>query len=208
MTDKTEKKIPVIECFGPTVQGEGIVAGTRTVFIRFGLCDYKCKMCDSMHAVDPLRVRENAKWLTQEEIYNLASERLTTGNCNSITYSGGNPCIHDLSFLTTCFKAAGVEIAVETQGTICPLWLLDCRWITVSPKGPGMGEKFEPRVFSEFLERLESNDHPGVSIKVVLFDSRDLEFASAVAEDNPSYVEDGKFFLSLGNPYPQVRMRP
>ena len=51
---------PVIEIFGPTIQGEGSEAGLATHFIRVGGCDYRCSWCDTMYAVDPAAVRANA----------------------------------------------------------------------------------------------------------------------------------------------------
>ena len=66
---KVDKKLPLMELFGPTIQGEGTVIGQQTYFLRFGLCDYKCRMCDSMHAVDPRLVKANATYLTQAEIF-------------------------------------------------------------------------------------------------------------------------------------------
>ena len=33
-------KIPVLEIFGPTIQGEGMVVGQKTMFIRTAGCDY------------------------------------------------------------------------------------------------------------------------------------------------------------------------
>ncbi|PFV11560.1 7-carboxy-7-deazaguanine synthase QueE, partial [Bacillus cereus] len=40
-------KIPVLEIFGPTIQGEGMVIGQKTMFIRTAGCDYSCSWCDS-----------------------------------------------------------------------------------------------------------------------------------------------------------------
>src|SRR4051794_6252753 len=59
---------PVIEIFGPTIQGEGALAGAPTMFVRFGGCDYRCSWCDSMYAVDPAQVRENAVKMEPQEI--------------------------------------------------------------------------------------------------------------------------------------------
>ena len=52
---------PVIEIFGPTIQGEGAEAGLPTHFVRLGGCDYRCSWCDTMYAVDPATVRANAR---------------------------------------------------------------------------------------------------------------------------------------------------
>lgn len=197
---KAKKKIPLVEIFGPTMQGEGLVVGMRTVFLRFGLCDYECKMCDSLHAVLPDRVQMNARWLTQKEIAEEAIQLCHMNNCQFVTFSGGNPCIHDLTVLCTTLREEGLEITVETQGTKCPEWLWMCAYICVSPKGPGMGEKFEVSKFDNFL--LKTGGHGGLFIKCVVFDERDLEFAASIAERCTVLLGQGKFWLSLGNPYP------
>lgn len=198
------KNLPVMEIFGPTLQGEGLVAGTRTAFIRFGLCDYKCTMCDSMHAVDPKQVQANATWMTPEEIVEALISHLQDG-CEWVTFSGGNPCIHDLSELIMRIRGLNlthgeVKIAVETQGTMLPEWLHWCDVVTVSPKTPSMGEKFEQDKFLEFM--LGFKHHKGFNVKVVVFCTMDLEW---VKEINNFMIEEGlgdRMYLSLGNTFP------
>lgn len=209
------KKIPLIEVFGPTIQGEGAVIGQQTYFMRFGLCDYECKMCDSLHAVKPDLVKQNARWLTQEQIYVDFIKNVwnPTGTMN-MTFSGGNPCIHDLSELVQLLKYGSVEtdrmfvnptqvspfnITVETQGTFAPHWLNDVDLITVSPKGPGMGEDTNLETLDLFLFRTIDRRRNTV-FKIVVFDQRDLEFAKMLYE---RYQYNGyPFYLSLGNPEP------
>src|SRR4051812_39689210 len=60
--------VPVVEIFGPTVQGEGPDIGRPAYFVRFGGCDFRCSWCDSMHAVDPAQVRAGALQLQPAEI--------------------------------------------------------------------------------------------------------------------------------------------
>lgn len=200
MTD-SQKKLPLVEVFGPTIQGEGIVIGQQTYFMRFGLCDYKCKMCDSMNAVDPQQVKANARWLTQEEIIADFLENVYKQNSAKwVTLSGGNPCIHDLSILVSVLKKLKFQIAVETQGTFSPSWLSQCDVITVSPKGPGMGETTYYNQLDKFMAYVCSACPEHVNMKIVIFDQRDLEFAKQVHE---RYAHTGvPFYLSLGNPYP------
>lgn len=195
------KKIPLVEGpFGPTIQGEGAVIGQQTYFLRFGLCDYHCKMCDSMNAVDPLQVKAHARWMTPCEI---ADELIAYASPNStrwVTLSGGNPCIHDLTDLCRQLKDNDRwRIAVETQGTFSPNWLSRVDIITVSPKGPGMGETTNLDVLDKFMERTEPWMHM-VNFKIVVFDQRDLEFAKMMFERYGHHHIP--FYLSLGNPYP------
>jgi 7-carboxy-7-deazaguanine synthase len=195
-----EKRLPIVELFGPTVQGEGMVIGQRTLFVRLGLCDYRCIRCDSLHAVDAIAVKKAARWLTQSELYTEARDLAAKNNVSWITLSGGNPCIHDLTLFCTSCRMQGISIAVETQGTFCPEWLMLCDYVTVSPKSPGMGEKFEFPKYDNFIMSLR--DHPGLSCKVVVFSAQDLEFASMIAEMSPALVATDRFYISQGNPYP------
>lgn len=205
----TDKKIPLVEVFGPTIQGEGALIGQPTYFLRFGLCDYKCKMCDSMHAVDPLQVKANAKWLTNvgiTEAFHTHRLVLLQGQHTTkwVTFSGGNPCIHDLTDLCLNLVLDEFHIAVETQGTFCPRWLKHTDLVTISPKGPGMGEKLELDKLDAFMDRMSVWDLQHV-MKVVIFDQRDIEMAAMLYERyvvDMKTINEGQFFLSLGNPEP------
>ena len=35
--------LEINEIFGPTIQGEGKLVGTPSIFIRFGKCNFKCE---------------------------------------------------------------------------------------------------------------------------------------------------------------------
>jgi 7-carboxy-7-deazaguanine synthase len=190
------KRIPVVEMFGPTVQGEGELCGMRTHFVRFGLCDYKCVKCDSLHAVDPHSVKAIATWMTEAEICNRLIADMRASNTKWVTLSGGNPCIHDLSMLATHLHAADIKISVETQGTFAPAWLDLADQITVSPKSEGMGEKLELDKLDKFMRRVYKKCNP--SLKVVVFSAQDLETACMLKARYPGH----EFFMSLGNPYP------
>lgn len=209
MVDALTKKLPLMEVFGPTIQGEGRVIGQQTYFIRLGLCDYKCEMCDSMHAVDPTQVSANAEWLTQDEILTkfLKHVNSTPHSTDWVTLSGGNPTIHDLTWLTEELVDRCFRIAIETQGTFCPEWLKYCEVVTCSPKGPGMGERFEPGKFQQFL--FQAKPHSGgdlehsLNVKVVIFTDKDIEFADRIAKLMlSSGISRDKLYLSQGNPYP------
>jgi 7-carboxy-7-deazaguanine synthase len=208
MAQKEEgQKIPVIEIFGPTFQGEGALCGHQTWFIRFGGCDYKCEKCDSMHAVDGESIQKLATYMTQEEIILELIQRMGNSSVGLLTFSGGNPCLWELGEVVKALQNMGVVVSLETQGTYYKDWVEQCGVVNVSPKGPGMGEKFEKDKFIEFMSHLK--DHRGTSVKIVIFDQRDIEFALMVQEilavtmPNPVPV-----FISLGNPYPPGVAQP
>lgn len=208
---KAEKRIAVVETFGPTLQGEGPLAGSKTMFIRFGGCDYRCTKCDSLHAVIPEAVKANADYLTAEEIADRIIPEAKRTNTPWVTLSGGNPCMWDLTRLIMLLHGAELGVAVETQGTLSPAWLQMCQMVVVSPKGPGMGEKFEPQKLKTFLKafqsrHIEGRPAPAVALKVVLFAQQDIEFMleviEFVAQETPGIIHPGLLFASVGNPYP------
>ena len=135
-----DKKHPVVEIFGPVLQGEGPLAGSKTMFVRFGGCDYRCAKCDSLHAVIPAAVKKHARRLTPQEIADELIPKAKATGTPWVTFSGGNPCMHDLNMLISLLAGAEMAVAVETQGTLAPTWLKRCQMIVVSPKSPGLGE--------------------------------------------------------------------
>lgn len=202
------KKHPVIEIFGPVIQGEGSQAGNQTLFIRFGGCDYRCTKCDSLHAVLPGAVKKNAEWLTPKEIADRCISLKESTGVEWVTFSGGNPCMHKLDELVAILVHNDFQINVETQGTLWQDWLYNATLITVSPKSPGMGEKFEEAKYRKFLQKL--NGFRPLCVKVVAFSPRDLEFAlfihNLTHDEAMEWLYGGpaiiSYYLSLGNPYP------
>lgn len=197
-----EKKIPVVEIFGPTIQGEGPLAGSKTMFVRFGGCDYRCTKCDSLHAVLPQAVKKHARRMTQQEIFVELQEVMAKTGTRWVTLSGGNPCMWDLAELQSALQASGCYTAVETQGTLCPDWLKRANMVVISPKSPGMGEKFETERFGNFIETLRGRAM--MALKVVIFSQIDIDFALHVGELGleKDAIPRGMRFMSVGNPYP------
>jgi 7-carboxy-7-deazaguanine synthase len=183
------KKLPVVEIFGPVVQGEGSMIGRRTTFVRFGLCDYRCSWCDSLYAVDPVLVNRDARKMTQTEI---AEEVLArTQDFEWVTFSGGNPLVHDVSHLVHRLVEGGRQIQVETQGTLYRPWINEVHNITVSPKPPSSGMVTDWKVLTNFLMRLTLDP----ILKVVVFDEDDFQFARDVHRHYPPMP----LYLSVGN---------
>jgi 7-carboxy-7-deazaguanine synthase len=212
---KKEKRIAVIETFGPTIQGEGPLAGSKTMFIRFGGCDYRCTKCDSLHAVIPAAVKKNAQYLTAQEIADRIIPSAKATGTGWVTLSGGNPAMWDLSELIKLLHAAELGVAVETQATIYQPWIAACQMVVISPKTPGMGERFEPKKFTAFLQKLQEDWKfrevkygipPGaLALKIVIFSNQDLEYAIEIgnlAFQVSNLMHPGLLFLSLGNSKP------
>jgi len=189
-------RFPIIELFGPTIQGEGALAGVRSHFVRFGGCPYRCKWCDSMHAVDPKQVKANAAWETPEHI----RERLDTLRPSEwVTLSGGDPVMWDLDPLVHLLNTDGkYAVAVETEGAMWRPWLKYCRIVTLSPKGPssGMLDKLDHDVLGNYAQVASHGNLAFIVMKIVVFDLEDLMFARGMFGRYPMF----KPFLSVGTP--------
>jgi 7-carboxy-7-deazaguanine synthase len=172
--------VPVVEVFGPTVQGEGPEMGRPAYFVRFGGCDFRCTWCDSMYAVDPALVRQTARQLQPAEI--LALVRELEGGPDLVVLSGGNPALLELGPLVELLHREGFEVAVETQGSRWKPWLGNVDCLVVSPKGPssGMDSDEHRRALTHFLDSANEQGARPV-LKAVVFDEPDLEYARWLA---------------------------
>lgn len=192
---------PIVELFGPTLQGEGQDIGMPCYFIRFGGCDFRCGqrddgtwrsdgwVCDSLHAVLPEEVRLAPK-LSVDEIINSLVE-LTPGP-DWVVFSGGNPLLHELGDLVEALHDNHYKVAVETQGTIWKEWLNDVDLVTVSPKPPSTFQKYGAGTIDTFMKRLNG---PRVVVKVVIWDEDDIKWAEWFRD----WVPGVPFYLSVCN---------
>jgi 7-carboxy-7-deazaguanine synthase len=198
--------LPVVEIFGPTIQGEGPEAGVPAHFVRFGGCDYRCNWCDSMHAVDPAEVRENAERLTVEQVVQRLGE-LPVGP-ELIVLSGGNPALLDLGALVLALQRDGRRVAVETQGSRWREWLADVDRLVISPKPPSSGMAGPGKM--DALRAFMANVTPSSAavLKIVVFDQADLDWAAARHHEHhlPLFLSAGTD-VGLGDDETLVRLR-
>ena len=187
----TNKGYPIIEIFGPTIQGEGYLVGQRTHFVRFGGCTYRCSWCDTMYAVEPEQVKLNSTWLSPDQILARLSEQPTS---KWVSLSGGDPVMWDLTDLIRVLSPR-FFITVETQGALWRDWLLGCDVITVSPKGPssGMLDKLDHNILQKYDRTVSSVI---MVMKIVVFDDDDLEFARDMFKQYPKFTH----YLTPGTP--------
>ncbi|MCB9982738.1 MAG: 7-carboxy-7-deazaguanine synthase QueE [Rhodospirillales bacterium] len=186
-----EATIRISEIFGPTIQGEGALIGQPTIFVRTGGCDYRCRWCDTLHAVDSAYRRE---WraMSAENIME-EIERLSSGHPTMVTLSGGNPAIQPLGSLITLGHERGYRFALETQGSIAKDWFADLDVLTLSPKPPSSGHKTDWDAFTACLAA--AKDGPQTALKIVVFDDADYAYARDVQARYPALA----FYLQPGN---------
>ena len=131
----------VKECF-LTLQGEGVQAGARAVFLRFAGCNLwsgreqdrataQCNFCDTdfvgtdgegggkFQTADELAAHVESLWGEGQE------QRL-------VVITGGEPMLQLDEDLVEALHGRGFRVAVETNGTLAAVGGLD--WVCVSPK--------------------------------------------------------------------------
>lgn len=184
------KLIPINECFGPTIQGEGALIGRPTVFVRTGGCDNRCSWCDSLYAVLP-KYRSTWTKMSAETIFAKVQELSPTPIL--ITLSGGNPAMQPLGELIQLGKAHGYTFCLETQGSIAQPWFADLDYLTLSPKPPSSGMQTNYEKLSRCTEMAGMECQ--TVFKVVIFDDTDYAYAKDIGLRYPGYP----LYLQVGN---------
>lgn len=188
-------KIPVMEIFGPTIQGEGMVVGQKTMFVRTAGCDYSCSWCDSSFTWDGSG-KHLILQMTAEEIW-AELKRLGGNGFSFVTISGGNPALlRNLEELIALLKENDIKVCVETQGSKWQEWLYEIDGLTISPKPPSSGMTTDYMALSDLFEKLNKrNSKQHLSLKIVVFNEEDYEYAKKMHLRYPMIP----FYLQVGN---------
>jgi 7-carboxy-7-deazaguanine synthase len=139
---RSKSKLPLVETFGPTLQGEGPAAGRLSTFVRFGGCNLSCSWCDSAYTWDADRfdLREEIHLTTPDDLLGMVPWAPT------YIITGGEPLLNQRNPGWPVFlqglKDRGGKLHIETNGTIVPneitLQFIDV--FIVSPKLAHAGE--------------------------------------------------------------------
>jgi len=102
--------LPVNELFS-SLQGEGLLAGVPSVFVRTSGCNLRCWFCDSYHT----SWEPTGDWYGVEDILAAVGEY----GADHVVLTGGEPLVHDRSVdLLERLADRGYHTTVETNGTI------------------------------------------------------------------------------------------
>jgi 7-carboxy-7-deazaguanine synthase (Cx14CxxC type) len=123
-----------------TLQGEGVQAGRRAVFLRFAGCNLwsgreqdraaaQCTFCDTDFVGTD---GANGGRYDSDDLAGKVAELWQGGERPLVVVTGGEPMLQLDPPLIEALHARGFEVAVETNGTLAAPAGLD--WICVSPK--------------------------------------------------------------------------
>lgn len=159
----------VNEIFGPTIQGEGILMGTPSTFIRLAGCNMNppCSWCDT-----PYSQAQGAGdlVLTIKEIV----DQITTKH---VVITGGEPLIQsNVKNLADLCDASGHIVTIETNGTI---YREKLRWpvylFSISPKLGRSGHEPNRSVLNKYCAN--TDHYYRLQIKFVVAGTADFEEA-------------------------------
>jgi len=108
-----------------SVQGEGMLAGVPSVFVRTSGCNLRCTWCDTPYT------SWNPEGDEQPLAAILADVRRRRGT--HVVVTGGEPMIQGIARLTGRLKDFGLHITIETAGTIYQPGVV-CDLMSISPK--------------------------------------------------------------------------
>jgi len=109
-----------------TIQGEGILIGIPSVFLRTSYCNLRCIWCDTPYT----------SWKPEDKniSVNKAIEEITKYNCKHVVITGGEPFIQAKELVDLCYKLSknGHHITIETNATVYED--VSAHLISMSPK--------------------------------------------------------------------------
>ena len=176
-----------------TIQGEGLQAGRRAVFLRFAGCNLwtgreqdretaECSFCDTdfvgMNGDGGGRYSDAAALADHGLV--LWSDGIEEDSGSPfIVMTGGEPLLQVDAALLEALKGSGFEIAIETNGTIAAPAGID--WICVSPKAG-----------TEIVQRRGNElklvwPQPGIDVKAI--EGWDFEHFLVQPMDGPNLVD-------------------
>jgi 7-carboxy-7-deazaguanine synthase len=168
-----------------SVQGEGILAGVPSAFVRTSGCNLKCRWCDSPYT----------SWDPVGETLSLGDilAHLSTFRTRHVVVTGGEPLLSpDVEPLCDQLRQAGYHITVETAGTVfkpivCDLASLSPKLANSTPHQRDRGRfaldhdarRFRPDVLREFMR------HCPYQLKFVVDQPGDIHEILALLDQLP-----------------------
>jgi 7-carboxy-7-deazaguanine synthase len=119
----------------PSIQGEGLLSGTASVFVRTSGCNLRCWFCDTPFS----SWRPEGNYQSAQEIV----QQVRSFQATHVVLTGGEPMIFPtIGQLTQAIRAASCHLTIETAGTIwhpveCDLWSISPKLEGSAPKSSG-----------------------------------------------------------------------
>jgi 7-carboxy-7-deazaguanine synthase len=108
-----------------SLQGEGMLVGVPSFFVRTSGCNLRCRWCDTPYT----------SWLPEGErrgVADLVDEAVGSGAAH-VVVTGGEPLLQrEIAELTRRLRDRRLHVTIETAGTVDPDF--ECDLLSLSPK--------------------------------------------------------------------------
>ena len=187
-----------------SIQGEGILTGTESVFIRTSGCNLRCWFCDTPYA----------SWNPQGDDYsvNEIMERVSVWECRHVVLTGGEPMLFaEMIPLCNRLRAENYHITIETAGTL--FLPVECDLMSISPKtansAPNATDhqrwhrrhertRFAPQVINQLLDRYN------YQMKFVIDLEEDLQEIEDYIRQFPNMSASQVYLMPQGRTQPEL----
>ncbi len=173
-----------------SIQGEGRLTGTESVFVRASGCNLRCGYCDTPYASwspegDDLSVEEILGRV--EQLGRAATEKHSPVSHAVIT--GGEPMLFaELVSLCTGLRHGGWHVTIETAGT---LYLpVECDLMSISPKLSNATPS--PERDARWARRHEANRHAPEVIRQLV---AEFDYQVKFVVDRPEDCREVELYL-------------
>jgi 7-carboxy-7-deazaguanine synthase len=162
-----------------SIQGEGILTGVPSVFVRTSGCNLRCKWCDTPYTSWNPEGREYS-------IDEIVSEVKGFGASHAVV-TGGEPMIaNGVVELTKLLKQSGMHITIETAGTVykdvaCDLMSISPKLANSTPEGVWEAQHDRLRYQPEVLRKLMGDFE--YQLKFVVVSAADLTEIGPIIEE-------------------------
>jgi 7-carboxy-7-deazaguanine synthase len=190
-----------------SVQGEGLLTGTPSVFVRASGCNLRCWFCDTPfaswqpegidYAVDEI-VAEVEEW-----------------DCQYVVLTGGEPMLF-AEMIPLCEKLRSLDrhITIETAGTL--FLPVKCDLMSISPKlagsGPNVAEhphwsrrherqRFQPEVMRQLLSKFD------YQLKFVIDEENELAEVERLLGHFPEVRSNRVLLMPQGTTQDELNLR-
>ena len=150
-----------------SIQGEGILIGTPTVFIRTTGCNLRCTWCDSQYAY------EEGKEMKVDDIV----REVRSFKCLDVCITGGEPLLQpNMTLLIRKLLERGHQVVLETNGSMMVRNLPSTPRLVISMdvKCPSSG-MHDRMCFSNIKYHKDTDQ-----LKFVLKNENDYEYAKGI----------------------------
>lgn len=109
-----------------SIQGEGLLAGVPSVFVRTSGCNLRCRWCDTPYA----SWQPGGDTIEVDEV----EARVLAFGCRHVVLTGGEPMVaRGVAELARRLRGDGCHVTIETAATVAPAGI-DCDLASLSPK--------------------------------------------------------------------------